>query len=123
MDFLTDSTHVHITTWVIGIVLFLVAAFMNPASKGRKIVHMVARLFYILILISGLALFIEYSSSDAMMYGLKFLFGLVTIGMMEMVLVRSKKQKPVTMFWALFAVSLFVTLFIGFMLPIGLDLF
>lgn len=123
MGFLTDSTHVHITTWVIGIVLFLVAAFMNPASKGRKIVHMVARLFYILILISGLALFIEYSSSDAMTYGLKFLFGLVTIGMMEMVLVRSKKQKPVTMFWALFAVSLFVTLFIGFMLPIGLDLF
>ncbi|MGK7378640.1 YisL family protein [Planococcus sp. 1R117A] len=123
MDFLTNSTHLHIATWVIAIVLFLVAAFMNPASKGRKIVHMVSRLFYILILISGLALFIAYSSSDAMMYGLKFLFGLLTIGMMEMVLVRSKKQKPVTMFWALFAVFLFITMFLGFLLPIGLNLF
>ncbi|MDN7244422.1 YisL family protein [Planococcus shenhongbingii] len=123
MDFLTNSTHLHIATWVIAIVLFLIAAFMNPASKGRKIMHMVSRLFYILILISGLALFIAYSSSDAMMYGLKFLFGLLTIGMMEMVLVRSKKQKPVTMFWALFAVFLFITMFLGFLLPIGLNLF
>lgn len=123
MGFLTDTTHLHITTWVIGIVLFLAAAFMARESKGRKIVHMVLRLFYILIIITGLTLFIEHSAGDAMMYGLKFLFGIVTIGMMEMVLVRSKKQKPVTMFWALFAVSLFVTMFLGFLLPIGLDLF
>lgn len=123
MGFLTDTTHLHITTWVIGIVLFLVAAFMAHESKGRKIVHMVLRLFYILIIISGLALFIEWSSSDPMVYGLKFLFGIVTIGMMEMVLVRSKKQKPVGMFWALFALSLFITMFLGFLLPIGLDLF
>lgn len=121
MDFLTDTTHLHITTWVIGIVLFLVAAFMNRESKGRKIVHMILRLFYILIVISGLALFIAHSSFDAMQYGLKFLFGLLTIGMMEMVLVRSKKQKPVTLFWVLFAVFLFVTMFFGFKLPIGID--
>lgn len=121
MDFLTDTTHLHITTWVIGIVLFLVAAFMNRDSKGRKIVHMILRLFYILIVISGLALFIAHSSFDAMQYGLKFLFGLLTIGMMEMVLVRSKKQKPVTLFWVLFAVFLFVTMFFGFKLPIGID--
>ncbi|CEG22240.1 hypothetical protein BN1080_01162 [Planococcus massiliensis] len=121
MDFLTETTHVHITTWVIGIVLFLVAAFMNRDSKGRKIVHMILRLFYILIIITGLALFIEWSSSDAMQYGLKFLFGLLTIGMMEMVLVRSKKQKPVTLFWVLFAVFLFVTMFFGFKLPVGIN--
>ncbi|GKW45114.1 YisL family protein [Planococcus sp. NCCP-2050] len=121
MDFLTETTHVHITTWVIGIVLVLVAAFMNRDSKGRKIVHMILRLFYILIIITGLALFIEWSSSDAMQYGLKFLFGLLTIGMMEMVLVRSKKQKPVTLFWVLFAVFLFVTMFFGFKLPVGIN--
>lgn len=121
MDFLTDTTHLHITTWVIGIVLFLVAAFMNRDSKGRKIVHMILRLFYILIVISGLALFIAHSSFDAMQYGLKFLFGLLTIGMMEMVLVRSKKQKPVTLFWVLFAVFLFVTMFFGFKLPVGIN--
>lgn len=121
MDFLTDTTHLHITTWVIAILLFLIAAFMNPESKGRKIVHMVLRLFYILVIITGLALFISNSSFDAMEYGLKFLFGLLTIGMMEMVLVRGKKGKSVTMFWILFAVFLVVTMFYGFKLPIGFN--
>lgn len=121
MAFLTDTTHLHITTWVIGIVLFLAAAFMANESKGRKIIHMILRLFYILIIITGLTLFIAHSSADAMLYGMKFLFGILTIGMMEMVLVRSKKQKPVTLFWALFAVFLFVTMFLGFKLPIGIN--
>lgn len=123
MDIFTQTTHLHITTWVIAVVLFLVAAFMQRDSKGRKILHMVLRLFYVLIIITGLTLFIEWSSSDPMLYGIKFLLGVLTIGMMEMVLVRSKKQKPVTMFWALFAVFLFATVFIGFMLPIGMDFF
>ncbi|HSJ37880.1 MAG TPA: YisL family protein [Planococcus sp. (in: firmicutes)] len=121
MDFLTQTTHLHITTWVIAIVLFFAAAFMNPASKGRKIVHMVLRLFYVLVIITGLALFIAHSSFDAMQYGLKFLFGLLTIGMMEMVLVRGKKQKSVTLFWILFAVFLLASLFYGFKLPIGFN--
>ncbi len=123
MDIFTETTHLHITTWVVAVILFLVAAFMQRDSKGRKILHMVLRLFYILIIITGLTLFIEWSSSDPMVYGIKFLLGIVTIGMMEMVLVRSKKQKPVTMFWALFALFLFATMFVGFMLPIGLDFF
>ncbi|MGH2317249.1 YisL family protein [Planococcus sp. 4-30] len=123
MDIFTQTTHLHITTWVVAVILFLVAAFMQRDSKGRKILHMVLRLFYILIIITGLTLFIEWSSSDPMVYGIKFLLGILTIGMMEMVLVRSKKQKPVTMFWALFALFLFATMFVGFMLPIGLDFF
>ena len=123
MDFLTDTTHLHITTWVIAILLFLGAAFMDRESKGRKIVHMVLRLFYILVIITGLALFIAHSSYDAMEYGLKFLFGLLTIGMMEMVLVRGKKQKSVTLFWILFAVFLLASLFYGFKLPIGFNFF
>ncbi|MFD1031208.1 YisL family protein [Metaplanococcus flavidus] len=123
MDFLTDTTHLHITTWVIALVLFLAAAFMNPESKGRKIVHMVLRLFYILVIITGLTLFIAHSSFDAMEYGLKFLFGILTIGMMEMVLVRGKKGKSVTMFWILFVVFLLVTMFYGFKLPIGFNFF
>jgi RsiW-degrading membrane proteinase PrsW (M82 family) len=123
LSIFTDTTHLHITTWVIAIVLFLIAAFMQRDSKGRKILHMVLRLFYILIIITGLTLFIEWSSSDPMVYGIKFLLGILTIGMMEMVLVRSKKQKPVTMFWALFALFLFATMFIGFMLPVGMDFF
>lgn len=118
MDFLTSSTHLHITTWVVAIVLFLVAAL---ASKSKGI-HMALRLFYILIIITGGALFIEAMDyGQGMHYGIKFILGILVIGMMEMVLVRQSKNKPTTVFWILFAVFLFATLFYGFKLPMGMS--
>ncbi|MCM3088142.1 YisL family protein [Bhargavaea ginsengi] len=123
MGIFTDTTHLHIFTWVVAIILFLVAAVMAKGSKGRKIVHMILRLFYILVILSGAFLFFAWSSSDAAMYGVKFLLGVVTIGFMEMVLVRQNKDKPTTVFWALFFISLLATMFIGMSLPIGMDFF
>jgi hypothetical protein len=116
-------THFHILTWVVGIIVFIVASGMEPGTKNRKIMHMVARLFYVLILVSGLMLFFGHSSLDPMMYGIKFLFGLLTVGMMEMVLVRSQKNKDVKMFWILFVVFVVITMFLGLKLPLGFDLF
>lgn len=117
MDLLTGTTHLHITTWVVGIVLFLVAALSGKQSKG---LHMVLRLFYILIIITGGALFSEALNYDqGMLYGIKFLLGILVIGMMEMVLVKQKKNKKTTIFWILFAIFLFAVLFVGFKLPMG----
>ena len=121
METLLSTTHFHIFTWVVGILLFLVAAFMANESKGRKIVHMTARLFYVLILFSGIMLFIKHSSLDAALYGVKFLLGFFTIGLMEMVLVRSAKNKNVSTLWILFFVFLFATMFFGFKLPVGIN--
>jgi hypothetical protein len=99
LDFLA-STHLHITTWVIGIVLFFVAVTMKNGSKGQKITHMVLRLFYVFIILTGVALFIKGMDFDmGMLYGFKLIVGVLIIGMMEMILVRMKKQKPTTMFW------------------------
>lgn len=117
MDFLTSRTDLHITTWVVGIVIFLIAALSGKQSKG---LHMTLRLFYILIIITGGALFIEAMKfGQGMLYGFKFIGGILVIGMMEMVLVRQKKNKPTTMFWILFVVFLLITLFLGFKLPMG----
>lgn len=117
MDFLTSQTHLHITSWVVGIVIFLIAAVSGKQSKG---LHMVLRLFYILIIITGGALFMAAMDfGQGMLYGFKFLGGILVIGMMEMVLVRQKKNKPTGMFWILFAVFLFITLYLGFKLPMG----
>lgn len=119
MDFLTNQTHLHITTWVVGIVIFLIAALSGKQSKG---LHMLLRLFYILIIITGGALFIKgMDYGQGMLYGFKFLGGIFVIGMMEMVLVRQKKNKPTTMFWVLFAVFLLITMFLGFKLPMGFN--
>ncbi|MCG7334297.1 YisL family protein [Sporosarcina sp. ACRSM] len=123
LDALASTTHFHIFTWVVGILLFLVAAVMANGTKGRKITHMIARLFYVLIVISGALLFFKYSSADAALYGVKFLLGLLTIGMMEMVLVRADKGKSITGVWILFFVFLFATMFLGFKLPVGISWF
>ena len=123
MDAFLGNTHFHIFTWVVGVILFLVAAVMAGGSKGQKIVHMTARLFYVLILVSGFILFMKYSSTDAALYGVKFLLGLVTIGLMEMVVVRSNKGKNVTSLWIFFFIFLFATMFLGFKLPMGINWF
>lgn len=124
LGFLSDTTHFHIFTWVVGIIVFLVAAVMANGTKGKKITHMIARLFYVLILLSGVLLFIKgMDYGRGAEYGIKFLLGLLTIGMMEMVLVRSTKGKKVTTFWILFFVFLFATMFFGFKLPMGWEFF
>ncbi|MGB5944943.1 YisL family protein [Paenisporosarcina sp.] len=121
MDFLA-STHLHITTWVIGIILFFVAVTMTNGSKGQKITHMVLRLFYVFIILTGVALFMDGMDFDmGMLYGFKLIGGVLIIGMMEMILVRMKKQKATTMFWVLLFVFLFITMFLGFKLPMGIN--
>lgn len=116
MDFLTNSTYLHIASWLIAIVLFLVVALGITKSKG---VVMTLRLFYIFIIITGLALVYKYIGT--MLYDTKLLLGILVIGMMEMVLVRQKKGKSTTIFWILFGIFLFITMFIGFKLPIGFN--
>lgn len=121
MDFLA-STHLHITTWVIGIILFFVAVTLKNGSKGQKITHMVLRLIYVFILLTGVALFMAGMDFDmGMLYGFKLIAGVLIIGMMEMILVRMKKHKATTMFWVLLFVFLFITMFLGFKLPMGIN--
>lgn len=121
MDFLANTTHFHILTWVAGIIIFIVTAGLEKGTKGKKIGHMVARLFYVLILLSGFLLFMRHSAIDPALYGVKFLLGLLTIGMMEMILVRSAKEKSVKTFWILFFVFVLATLFLGFGIGIGVS--
>lgn len=119
MGFLTDTTHFHIFTWVVGIILFGVTAAMPVGTKGRTMTHMIVRLFYVLILISGIFLFIKHSSLDPALYGVKFLAGLLVIGLIEMTLIRSRKGKKVIGMVVGFFILLLVTLYLGFYLPMG----
>ncbi|WP_416151208.1 YisL family protein [Salipaludibacillus sp. HK11] len=117
------STHPHIFTWVVAVILFIVAVvlFKNGMAKQMKIVHMVLRLFYILIIITGGILFFEFASIDHMMYGLKTVLGIVLIGFSEMVLVRMTKGKSTKGVLIGLVVSFIVILYLGFSMPIGFD--
>lgn len=119
MDALSTGTHLHITAWAVGAILFFVAYFMSPSAKGRKIVHMILRVFYLIIIFSGLLLFLNGHSLDDMLYGIKFLMGVVTIAMMEMALVKSQKGKNSKGFFIGFIIALVITFLLGSYLPMG----
>ncbi|WNS76822.1 YisL family protein [Bacillus sp. DTU_2020_1000418_1_SI_GHA_SEK_038] len=106
--------HAHITTWVLALVLFFVALGLHKSGKARglKVVQMVLRLFYILIIITGVVILSKINISS--LYILKSLLGIVVIGMMEMIIVRSVKGKKTTMFWLLFLVTFILVLYLGF---------
>ena len=121
MSFLTSGTHLHITTWVIALVLFFIAAF---ASKKLTGVQMALRVMYILIIITGGALFLEWRDKIAesgMNYDMKVLFGILVIAFMEMILGRKNKGKSLNIFWVLFGVVLLVTLYLGLSMGIGIN--
>lgn len=112
--------HLHFTSVIIAVILFFVAVMMQNGSKGQKISHMILRVFYILIIISGGVVFSSaMAGSMAMEYGLKLLGGLLVIGMMEMVLVRKQKSKSTGVLWALFIIFLVFTVYMGAHLPLG----
>ncbi|MCM3722441.1 YisL family protein [Solibacillus isronensis] len=121
MDFLTSTTHMHITTWVIALILFFIAAL---SGKKMKAVHMILRVMYILVIVTGLSLFLEWRdkiTESGMNYDMKVLFGILVIGFMEMVLVRKSKGKSVNMFWVLFGIVLLITLYLGLSMGIGVN--
>ncbi|SRR5690606_6763327 len=119
-----DNTHAHITTWVIALILFLIAlALHKNAGKGFKMTHMLLRLFYILIIITGALLFFKHQTIDSALYGMKFLLGLIVISMFEMVLVRLSKGKRAIVPSIILIISFILTLYLGLYLPLGFKLF
>ncbi|MFC0275004.1 YisL family protein [Metabacillus herbersteinensis] len=114
-------THAHITTWVVALILFFVAnsLFKSGKEKPYKITHMILRLFYLLVIGTGIWIVTSLTNISGE-YIAKIVLGIWTIGMMEMVLVRSKKGKPTKVFWIQFFVALILTIILGLRLPLGL---
>ncbi|MCP8968250.1 YisL family protein [Ectobacillus ponti] len=121
-------THAHITAWVIGLILFFVARAMYSNRNGKaKMLHMIVRLLYILIIATGLMLYMNVSKyltgNMHMWYGLKSLAGILVIGGMEMVLIRTRKGKSLAPVWLLLAVGFVAAVFLGLSLPQGFQIF
>ncbi|MFD2830107.1 YisL family protein [Corticicoccus populi] len=122
--------HLHLTSIVLAIILFVVVYVLykkdsSPENKLPKILHMVLRLFYILVIASGLIVYIQNmdgisNAGSHMEYGLKVLFGLFSVALMESTLVRLKKQSPAANKIAIVAVVLIIiTVGLGTYLPLG----
>ena len=123
--------HLHITAIVVSIILFLVVYFMyrgnNTAdNKVAKILHMVLRLFYLIVLFSGLMIYVGNmegisNSGGHMQYGIKVLLGLLSVVFMEVSIVRLKKQSTsATMLMILTLVLIIATIVMCSVLPLGI---
>ncbi|UII56327.1 YisL family protein [Cytobacillus spongiae] len=106
--------HAHVTTWFIALILFFVSFSLlrKGNMRGQKITHMILRLFYLLVLATGGHLLSLYQFSSLAL--LKTLIGVLVIASMELVLSRGKKGKPVKNFLILFALSLVLVLYFGY---------
>lgn len=116
--------HLHLTAIVIALVFFFITYFSiknpgDPDAEYAKAPHMVARLFYVIVLVSGLVLFIQAMGINGMLYGLKFLAGLFTVGLMEMAVVRKRKKSAGQPLFISFLVLAVITISLGIYLPLG----
>ncbi|MBT2688989.1 YisL family protein [Bacillus sp. ISL-47] len=107
--------HAHITTWFLALVLFIVALVMHKSGKhkGLKVVHMILRLFYLLIIGTGVWILSTLNNID-MLYVLKSLVGLWVIAMFEMIIIRTVKEKKTSILWIQFIIALILVLYLGF---------
>lgn len=118
--------HLHITSWVIGfILLFLVSSFYKQGkAKPGKILHMILRLDYLIILFSGGSLLGNYFSANIGHTGeviIKVIAGLWAIVAMEMIAVRTSKERETKGAWIQFAIAAIIAIALGFgRLPLGI---
>lgn len=116
-----NLTHAHITTWVVAIILFFVANSLLKSGKEKpfKTVQMVLRLFNILIIVTGIIIASSVYQLNGEYIG-KMILGIITIGAMEMVLTKTKKNASTKGSWILFFIALILTILLGLRLPLGI---
>ncbi|CAG9609219.1 YisL family protein [Pseudoneobacillus rhizosphaerae] len=118
--------HAHMTAWFLALVLFFVAIFLikGGKAKGAKIVQMIIRVMFLLILGTGFMMLSKANSSgilgsDAgLQYILKVLLGVGVIGLIEMILARVKKKKSTGVMWIALVIVFGLTLYLGFSLTL-----
>jgi len=104
--------HTHSAAWLIMVILFI----LSIAFKKQKVTPMILRLFYLIILGTGIGMLINLSFP--LTYVLKGILAVVLIGLMEMILGRTKRgegsKMPVPAFWVIWVVLLIVIVLTGF---------
>jgi hypothetical protein len=113
----------HITAWVVAVILFIISVFFQERQHEKmKITHMTLRMFYLLIIGTGVWI-LHYMASIPALYIVKTIVGIWVIFTMEMILVRTIKRKSTNMFWLQLIVAFALVFYLGLKLPLGFHLF
>lgn len=116
--------HLHITAWVLAIILLFVVVNLYRKGNDRtgKIIHMILRLDYIVVLFSGIMLLFSYDTFGSYLGEIiiKVIAGLWTIVAIEMITVRAQKGEPNKGWWVQFVIAAIIAILLGFArLPMG----
>ncbi|MBB6453007.1 putative membrane protein SirB2 [Salirhabdus euzebyi] len=113
-------THLHITSWVVALILFFVVLSLSKKpgrEKVAKILQMVLRLDYLLILYSGGDLFANYLGTSGAVLGeviVKAIAGFWVIFAMEMISVKTKRGEKAGSWWIQLLLAFVIALILGF---------
>ncbi|MDQ0208234.1 DUF1516 family protein [Alkalicoccobacillus murimartini] len=115
----------HAGSWAFLILFFLVAYFLYRWGKPKasKIVYMIVRLFYIIMLASGIGMLVIYLNlspslgsfvSAYILYLVKGLLAIMLIGMMEVIMGRTKRKDTTGSFWIILIILIVTVVTLGF---------
>ncbi len=106
--------HPHAYFWMLLVALFFVAFFLYRANvaKGAKITHMVLRLLYVIMIVTGVGML--FSIGFPLTYVIKGILAIALIYFMEMILVRTKKGTLQPYFWFFCLGALALVLLMGY---------
>lgn len=111
------STHLHVTAWLLAFILFIVVLILNKQgkAKGAKVVQMILRLDYLVILYSGGTLLAYYFNTPQMGEAIfKGLAGIWAIFALEMISLKSGRKEPTKSWWIQLIIALALTFILGF---------
>lgn len=121
---LVSQTYIHMFSWFVLLFLFFFVLIMHKGSKERKILHMIVRLMYVIVIITGGALYVLMMNSDlSFVYVLKVIAGLVFIALAEITMIRANKSKKFQIPFLLSLVMIVLMMILGYYLPMGMDMF
>lgn len=112
--------HMHITAWTLGLILFIIALnlYKKRNQKIATIAHMVLRMIYLFIIITGGQLTWDYFQGYEMpIFGeviVKAIAGGWIVVMMELILTGTKRGKTNRADWIQFWIALVIVIVLGF---------
>lgn len=107
--------HFHVTAWFVTLVLFFVAVYLQKANKQKpvKILQMILRLFYLIVLGTGLHLLGAFYHFQGLAL-VKGIIGLWVVFCFEFILTRASKGKATKIFWIQLVIALLLVFYFGY---------
>ncbi|MCM2675393.1 DUF1516 family protein [Alkalicoccobacillus plakortidis] len=116
----------HAGSWAFLLLFFLAAYFLFRFGKPKasKIIYMIVRLFYIIMLVSGIGMLVFNLNASAdignfvsgnISFLIKGLLAIMLIGIMEVIMGKTKRRETTGSLWIVFVVLMVAVVALGYL--------